>query len=90
MKQLQQFPTTYTSRSERETRREAKSIKKRNPLPMVEEGRGHMHVYRLLKFTPGCVSRHYLQFNTLPLVTLVIFYSVWLGERGMYGRPTTA
>ncbi len=40
MKQLQQFPTTYTSRSERERRREAKSMKKRNTLPM-EEGRGH-------------------------------------------------
>jgi hypothetical protein len=39
MKQLQQFPTTYTNRSERGRRREAKSIKKRNPLPM-EDGRG--------------------------------------------------
>jgi len=36
MKQLQQFPTTYTSRSERERRKEAKSIKKKNPLPMEE------------------------------------------------------
>jgi hypothetical protein len=36
----------------------------------VEEGRGQIIFFPLLKFTPGCVQRRSLKFNTLPPVTI--------------------
>ncbi len=38
----------------------------------IEEGRGHCHRFSLFKFTPGCVQRHSLMFNTLPSLTISI------------------
>jgi hypothetical protein len=87
MKQLQQFPTTYTSRSERERKIEPKSIKKKSPLPMEEaicicivSGNLLQDVFSGIVFSS----------TTLPLVTLVTVYSVSLGKGGMYGRPNIA
>jgi hypothetical protein len=34
---------------------------------IIDEGRGQSIQFRLLKFIPGCVQRHYLKDNTLPL-----------------------
>jgi hypothetical protein len=83
MKQLQQFPTTYTSKSEREKER-GKEYKKEKPSPHGRRERP-MHVYRLWKFTPRCVQRHCLQFNTLPLVTLVPSNRVISSLEGKFG-----
>jgi hypothetical protein len=36
-------------------------------IAVLDEGRGQSIHFSLLKFTPGCVQRHFLEFNTLLL-----------------------